>query len=493
VLDLFVEYRVLANGLQPSCGWGLLGALVWFGQGTTGYRDKHACSRLWGNPSDDGTTIRSLLESCEARVECLIRLFHAMISQVDLPRALLRGRYMVAVAEIETAGVPIDAETLTRIRRDLIGRREELISRVDADFGVFRDGVFEPERWEAWVRSRGIPWPSNPHGEFMTDDETFRGMARVHPEVALLRELRHALVDLRVSALAVGSDGRNRTPLRPFRSKTGRNQPSSNAFVLGSACWVRGLIKPEPGMALAYLDWSQQEFAIAAALSGDRAMQAAYLSGDPYLAFGKQAGRIPSHGTEKTHGPDRELFKTCALGVLYGMGAATLAQRIGRPIAFGQELHRLHRRLYPQFWDWSDGVVEHALLHRELHTVFGWKMRIGPIVNPCSLRNFPCQANGAEMLQWACWRACQLGVRVVAPLHDALLIEAPEREIDDVVGVAERAMQEASEAVLEGFQLRSRTKVVRWPDRYCDDRGLRFWELVMAVLPTPEPIDRMAW
>jgi DNA polymerase I len=51
---------------------------------------------------------------------------------------------------------------------------------------------------------------------------------------------------------------------------------------------------------VAYIDWSQQEFGIAAALSGDIAMQAAYGSGDPYLDFAKQAGAVPRHATKTT-------------------------------------------------------------------------------------------------------------------------------------------------------------------------------------------------
>jgi DNA polymerase-1 len=71
---------------------------------------------------------------------------------------------------------------------------------------------------------------------------------------------------------------------------------------------------------VAYVDWSQQEFGIAASRSDDPAMMGAYQSGDPYPAFGKQAGRIPPDGTKKTHGADRELFKACVLGVQYGRG-----------------------------------------------------------------------------------------------------------------------------------------------------------------------------
>jgi hypothetical protein len=58
-------------------------------------------------------------------------------------------------------------------------------------------------------------------------------------------------------------------------------------FIFGPSVWLRGLIKPPPGYGIAYIDWAQQEFGIAAALSGDPLMMDAYRSGDPYLAFAK--------------------------------------------------------------------------------------------------------------------------------------------------------------------------------------------------------------
>ena len=152
---------------------------------------------------------------------------------------------------------------------------------------------------------------------------------------------------------------------------------------------------------MAYVDWSQLEFGIAASLSGDPAMVDPYQLGDPYLAFGKQAGRIPPDGTKKTSGADRELFKACVLGVQYGMGPEALARRIGKPTAYGCELLRLHRETYPAFWRWSDGAESHAMLLNRLHTVLGWTIRVGPDANPRSLRNYPCQANGAEMMRLA--------------------------------------------------------------------------------------------
>ena len=81
-----------------------------------------------------------------------------------------------------------------------------------------------------------------------------------------MRELRVSLFQLRLEDLAVGSDGRNRVLLSPVGASSGRNTPSNSKFIFGPSTWLRGLIKPEPGIALAYVDWSQQEFGIAASL-----------------------------------------------------------------------------------------------------------------------------------------------------------------------------------------------------------------------------------
>ena len=86
------------------------------------------------------------------------------------------------------------------------------------------------------------------------DDETFREMAKGYPaQVGPMRELRHTLGQMRLHDLAVGSDDRNRAILSAFRSATGRNQPSNSRFVFGPSAWLRSLISPEPGRALAYV------------------------------------------------------------------------------------------------------------------------------------------------------------------------------------------------------------------------------------------------
>ena len=65
--------------------------------------------------------------------------------------------------------------------------------------------------------------------------------------------------------------------------------------------------------------------------------------------------------------------------------------------------------------------------------------------------NFPMQANGAEMLRLACCLATERGLAVCAPVHDAILIEAPAAEIDEHVAALQACMREASRIVLGGL------------------------------------------
>jgi hypothetical protein len=354
VLDLYAEFRTRANGLSPPGGFGLLGALTWHGLDAMDAAEKESLRELAirGGPWT-AEEREALLAYCESDVLALAKLLPAMLPELDFPRAVAcRGRYMGAVARMEWAGVPIDVGTLSRLRSGWESVQDRLIRSVDSRFGVFDGRTFKAERWAGWLARSRIPWPRLESGELALDDETFRELARGYPDVAMMRELRVSLSQLRLRELAVGSDGRNRALLSPYRAKTGRNQPSNSRFIFGPSTWLRGLIKPEPGMAVAYVDWSSQEIGIAAALSGDGAMMDAYRSGDAYLRFGQQAGRIPADGTKRTHAAERDLCKACVLGVAYGMGPEALARRIGKPTAYGRELLRLHRETYPAFWRW---------------------------------------------------------------------------------------------------------------------------------------------
>jgi hypothetical protein len=487
VLDPFVEFRALMNGLPTLAGNSLIGALTHFGLDTIGAVEKEEMRNLIlrGGPWSVQEQI-DILDYCESDVIALTRLLPAMLPTIDLPRALLRGRYMAAVAAMEHNGVPIDRTMLDRLRRNWDGIQDQLIAEIDHDFGVYEGRTFKRDKFAALLARLGIPWPRLDSGQLDLGDGTFRQMAKAHPIISPLRELRSSLSDLRLAALAVGADGRNRTLLSPFRARTGRNQPSNSKFVFGPAVWIRGLIKPPPGYAVAYVDWSQQEFGIAAALSGDIAMQAAYSTGDPYLAFAKQAGIVPQDATKATHSAKRELCKQCVLAVQYGMEAEALAQRIGQPPVVARDLLRAHRETYCTFWRWSDAAVNVAMLRGTIWTGFGWSLHIGAENNPRSLQNFPMQANGAEMLRIACCLATERGIEVCAPVHDAVLIAAPVDQIEAATAAMRAAMAEASRAVLAGFELGTDASITRYPNRYQDPRGAVMWDRVTELIDAAE-------
>lgn len=501
ILDLFAEFRAATNGLIVPNGNGLLGAMLQHGLSAMDGAEKKAMRDLAirGGPFTDDER-RKLLDYCAEDVRSLERLLPEMLPKIDLPRALLRGRYGWAVACVEHRGIPIDVPTLFHLRNRWEGIREALVQDVDSRYHVFEGTTFKRSRFERWLAEQEIPWPCHPSGELDLQDETFRAMARIRPEVAELRELRAALGSMRLFRdLAVGPDGRNRTSIMPFQARTSRNQPSNARFIFGPSRFLRSLIKPADGMALAYLDYQQQEFGIAAALSGDPAMGAAYSSGDPYLAFGKQAGLIPQDGTKHTHSTERALCKACVLAVQYGMGEVGLASRIGKPDIEGRRLICLHQQTYPRFWSWSQAAVDRAMLTMSLQSVFGWPIHVGRFAemgrfaNPRSLANFPCQANGAEMLRLACCMLVEAGIGVCAPVHDAVLIEAPTSTIDDTVREAKQIMGEASRLVLSGFEIGTDAKIVRSPDRYIDDSGSEFWNTIMRIAgPVPPDISDLA-
>jgi hypothetical protein len=489
ILDLYAEFRCLTSGLKVPCGNSLLGALSWFGLDGLAAVEKDSMRELAqrGGPYT-GDEQRALLDYCESDVDALARLLPAMLPSIDLSRALLRGRYMAAVARMEWNGVPVDAGALAMLRESWTTIQDRLIARIDSGRGIYMGRTFKADRFGAWLIEQGIPWPRLASGALDLSDDCFREMGRAYPEqVAPLRELRGSLSQLRLETLAVGSDGRNRCLLSAFGSRTGRNQPSNAKCIFGPAVWLRGLIRPANGMALAYIDYEQQEFGIAAALSGDAAMMEAYRSSDPYLAFAKQAGAVPPDGDKETYKAERERFKVLSLAVQYGMGPDSLARRLDESPARGRELLRLHRETYPRYWEWSDAVEMTAMLHGQLQAAFGWTVHAGPDANPRSLRNFPLQANGAEMLRLACILATESGIKVCAPIHDAMLIEAAEEEIVDAVTATQAAMECASQIVLAGFPLGTEAKIVRHPDRCMDPRGERFWRAVWELIAEPTP------
>jgi len=488
VLDLYVEHRVETNGIPSPYGDGIVGALTSRGLAHIDSGEKELMRRLvcdqyhWSHVEQ-----RAIFEYCASDVEGLAALLPKMTPAIDLPRALIRGRYMKAVARMERSGVPIDVDLYQRLVGNWDGIKVRLVEGIDAEFGVY-DGVhFKSDRFRNLLSRLAIPWPTLKSGALALDDDTFRAQCRRWPELQPLHELRASLSGMRLTGLEVGSDGRNRCLLSPFGSVTGRNQPSNTKFVFGPARWIRGLIRPPEEYGIAYIDFSSQEIGIAAALSKDEQMIEGYLSGDPYLAFAKSARLAPADATKASHKAIRDRCKSIVLGINYGMGPDALAAAAGITPVEARELLALHRRTYRPFWNWMEGSVSRAFETNEMRTVLGWRRRLGREPNPRSLMNFPMQANGAEMMRIAAIAATEAGIEVCAPVHDAFLISAPCDRLNDEVATMQELMSAAGQVVTNGISIRTDAEIIRSPDRYMDSRGAVMWDRVMNLIDQQVP------
>ena len=399
---------------------------------------------------------------------------------------------------MEHHGIPIDVEVFARLANPGAWRavRDAMVPTIDAQYGVYvrnatGDWTFNMERFAGYLAREGIAWPQLETGNLTMRRKTFDEMSKGWPQLEGLRQLRHTRDKMRKIKLAVGADGRNRTVLWPFKSKTSRTQPKASEWIFSPAVWLRSLIKPEPGMAVSYIHYSAMEFLIAAVLSdghcgSDNPMLDAYNSGDPYLSFAKRVGAAPRDATKKSHPEVRDRYKVVLLATQYGMEAETLAARAGVSEFEAQEMLSQHRDVFAQYWSWSDDWLQHAMQTGVMRTAMGWTCRTGVLeLNERSIRNWPVQSTGADILRVACILATRHGIKLIAPVHDAVLIEAPIERIEADVALMREIMRRASRIVLNvsadgPHELRTDVKIVRYPERYSDPRGAEIWTEVLG-------------
>jgi hypothetical protein len=283
--------------------------------------------------------------------------------------------------------------------------------------------------------------------------------------------------------LLVGPDGRNRTTLWPFASKTSRSQPAASEWIFGPSTWLRSLIKPGPGRAIAYIDWASMEFFIGGVLSGCQPMIDLYKTGAPYISFAKRMGAAPPDATKHTHPLVQQRYKIGCLGVQYSMGPETLAMQLGLSIFAAHELLDQHRGLFNRYWQWVEDWTARALDTGQMKTAMGWMHRTGITeFNARSIGNWPVQSTGADIMRLSCVWTHRHGLKLCGCVHDALIIESPIDRIEADAALTEEIMRRASRVVLGGHELRTDATVVRYPDRYGDPRGEKIWQDVLGLL-----------
>ena len=284
-----------------------------------------------------------VFEYCEEDIRTSVQLLRRNcrgrpgLPPADVERVLHWSNYSSKViAQVQARGMPIDVALWNLVQENKEAVIGELLRQFDPSHGS-EDPIYTPDgewsyaRFERWLSDRGVPaWPRLNSGRLDLDGDAFRMMSHL-PGIEELHALRDSLRVIGGARLPIGRDGRNRPSLFPFGTATGRNAHRRSLY--NAHAGLRSFMVFPPDRIGLYLDWRTQEVAIAAALSGDRALIQAYREGDVYYAFARDSGltRDPDQKHWKAHDQTmRQRMKSLQLGINYGMGVPSLAKGLNR-------------------------------------------------------------------------------------------------------------------------------------------------------------------
>lgn len=410
---------------------------------------------------------KAVMEYCESDVKYLPQLLSAMMKEYSklLPKSelatirqeiLLRAEYAVRTAIMVDTGYPINVEQTRNFADNTSLILYDCISDINSQFPDI-----QPFKWhaskaaysmntkavKAWIAEQKLSdWDLTPTKDLslsLDAWEKYYDYKHDYPRnnfgAQMVRYLKlkqslNGFMPRKDNAKTksffeyVGSDGRVRPYFGIYGSQSGRSQQAASGFIPLKAAWMRSLIQPRPGRAIASIDYGSQEFLIAALVSNDERMLKAYESGDVYLGFARDIGLVPKNATKATHKFERDLCKSAILGMSYLMSKYGLSHKLT------QDTGKYHSEDDAQHYiDLFDETYNRNTQKRE-DTISGYHDR-GYIKLPCgwtmfgsnpnfrSVANMPIQGLGASILRKAVAFAQDSGLNVIYTLHDALYIE----------------------------------------------------------------------
>jgi hypothetical protein len=514
VLDLFFLYKRVINGDPGNKGSGLFPALTSYG---IHYGYTEAQKRYYQDLAADLHHQYTGQEKVELQAYCYEdarktgELYFAMVTE-GLPRnAYHWGEYAKAQTEMELEGLPVNRAKYECVRDNKEQLQRDVIDQLLAGpryEGVYQLYSFNIKGFQEFLNREGIAWPRLASGQLDTRDETIKAGAEIEPALVPIHETRKVLSALRGLSEPLYADDCLRCYTSPFHTATGRNNPSSKVFIPGMPRAFRQLLQPPEGEALLYLDFGQQEILIAAALSGDQNLLATYAAKDPYVKFGHDSGVLKPQETKETAPAKRDACKVFMLAVGYGMQTKTLAKKINADVPGmnmteyeASDLIYKHRLIYEVYWNWVGAYVEEALITGVAYTASGWSMHVmpkrdskhpnrAPEINLRSIGNFPVQGTGSDILRVTCINLYRAGIRIAAPVHDAIFIRCKLAEIARVEASAKQIMIDSAEEVLQcGVPIRVDCQTTAYPEFYPADlegkngkkpaSGAKLWRLIM--------------
>lgn len=431
---------------------------------------------------------RQILDYCESDIIYLPRLLktlwnfnskglHSEDKKKLFNQMKLRGEYAGVSAVIERCGYAIDTEATRAFSasvKSIIFREQKAINKEFPLVGAFsinkQQTLFQQKSKpiREWVEQQcHSDWVKTDKGELSLSFDAFAVYYSYKNDQTDFGNRFHSFLRLKQSLNgfrpsdrgkniwdSVGSDGRVRAYFGIYGSQTSRSQPSTTAYVLGKSKWMRAMLQPDPGRCMIALDYSQQEFLLAALVARCENMVTAYKSGDVYFHTAKLAGAVPMDALRKDHEFIRDKFKQTVLSIQYGQGALGLSLKLtkaGVPTTVdeAQDLIDLFYDAYPEYGEWQEETWEQYQEDGYLQLPCGWTLW-GDNPNKKSVLNFPIQGLGASILRRGVTQAVNGGLDVTMTLHDAIYVEAYSDSIETDLSVLSFCMAEAFQYYFKG-------------------------------------------
>lgn len=387
---------------------------------------------------------------------------HGMATLFEQVEAPLVG----VLARMEAAGVHVDTEALRAVGEELSRRMENLTREIyelaGTEFNIaspqqLREVLFERLR----LPTRGIRRGKT---GLSTDVDVLTRLASLHPLPAKILEYRSVakLHSTYVEGLLAAVDprtGRLHTTFNQCVTATGRlssTEPNlQNIPVRGEeGMLIRQCFTAPPGHKLVVADYSQIELRLLAHFSEDPVLCASFHNNEDVHA--RTAAEVFGIDAASVTRDQRRVAKMINFGVLYGMGAASLAKELGIPVSEAQHYIDQYFTRYARVRQYLDQVVETARQRGFVTTLLGRRRSVPELASPDRAAaqaaeriafNTPIQGSAADIIKLAmvqlddAIRQRQLAARMTLQVHDELVFEVAESDVEAMQSLARSVME----------------------------------------------------
>ena len=486
--DTFVAWRAITN--RPKYPRAGLDAVLGFlGRPDAIHPQKKKLQKKLGgldfNPQSNAD-LEEAVAYCYQDCEASTVAFHQLWSRTPTHLMPHWMEFMKVASRIELRGIPLDVETYLAIDANREAIKRGFLEKINQDYEILRpSGHVNMAEWLRWCLDHRVAWPyktSPKTGQayYAQDADTFDDMSPRHPFIEKVYQTKRTIQQLNNRKTVIDlEDRRHYFGVSAFASVSGRNQP--RGYIFAGPKWMRHLmISRDPDEILVDYDFVAQEVCIAADHSGDEAMKEMYRADDCHMEFAIRAGAAPTGATKATHREIRKQYKTVNLGVLFGQSAYGVAKRLGISQKQAEKIITDHKRLFPDFWSWSDRVVETAFANGCIETPLGWRAKVHKMSNDRTWRNYPMQATGSDIMRLALIYLDQQNVKVLCPVHDGFLMSCHRDQLDDLHRAVGHAFHLAIDTVLPGSEMKWTYKVHE--GRFNDEDGAELWSEIQRIL-----------